>query len=104
MQGFAKIRLFSCNLGPAHETEARFCLWWQPGQTVDDDGPVLTDFIDMKHPLVRMADKMQWEIFENHWRQQFSGAGGPMANSGRRVAALLMLKHMEALSDERLMV
>ena len=74
------------------------------GKLFDDDGPVLTDFIDMKHPLVRMADKMQGEIFENHWRQQFSGAGGPMANSGRRVAALLMLKHMEALSDERLMV
>jgi len=57
----------------------------------------------MKHPLVLMADRMQWEIFEDHWREQFSGAGGPMANSGRRVAALLMLKHMEALSDERLM-
>jgi IS5 family transposase len=57
----------------------------------------------MKHPLVRMADTMQWEAFESHWRTQFSDAGGPMANSGRRVAGLLMLKHMEALSDERLM-
>lgn len=73
------------------------------GKLFEDDGPVLTDFIDMKHPLVLMADRMQWEIFEDHWREQFSGAGGPMANSGRRVAALLMLKHMEALSDERLM-
>lgn len=73
------------------------------GQLFEDDGPALSDFIDMKHPLVQMADSMQWEVFENHWREQFSGAGGPMANSGRRVAALLMLKHMESLSDERLM-
>lgn len=68
-----------------------------------DEGPALIDFIDMKHPLVRMADQMQWELFENHWQKQFSAAGGPMANSGRRVAGLLMLKHMEALSDERMM-
>ena len=73
------------------------------GTLFSDEGPLLRDFIDMKHPLVRMADSMQWELFENHWQQLFSDAGGPMANSGRRVAALLMLKHMEALSDERLM-
>ena len=68
-----------------------------------EDGPVLSDFIDMEHPLVRMADGMSWEIFEEYWGKQFSDAGGPMANSGRRVAALLMLKHMEAISGERLM-
>ena len=73
------------------------------GQLFDDTGPALVDFIDMKNPLVRLADSMQWEIFEQHWRSLYSGAGGPMANSGRRVAGLLMLKHMEALSDERLM-
>jgi len=69
----------------------------------ENQGPALVDFIDMKHPLVRMADQMQWEVFESHWQTQFSTAGGPMANSGRRVAGLLMLKHMEAVSDERLM-
>lgn len=72
------------------------------GRLFVDDGPVLTDFIDMTHPLVRMADSMVWETFENHWRQQFGTAGGPMANAGRRVGGLLMLKHMEAISDERL--
>jgi len=72
------------------------------GRLFDDCGPALVDFIDLKNPLVRLADNMQWEIFEAHWRGLFSGAGGPMASSGRRVAGLLMLKHMEALSDERL--
>ena len=69
----------------------------------DDEGPALLDFIDRKHPLVRMADSMQWELFETHWSALHSGAGGRMASSGRQVAGLLMLKHMEALSDERLM-
>jgi len=73
------------------------------GRLFDDSGPALVDFIDMKNPLVRLADSMQWEIFEEHWRSLYSSAGGPMASSGRRVAGLLMLKHMEALSDERLM-
>jgi len=70
---------------------------------LSDDGPLLADFIDMKHPLVLMAEKMQWEVFETHWAQLHSDAGGQMANSGRLVAGLLMLKHMEAISDERLM-
>jgi IS5 family transposase len=73
------------------------------GQLFDDVGPTLVDFIDMKNPLVRLADSIQWELFEDHWRSLYSGAGGPMASAGRRVAGLLMLKHMEALSDERLM-
>ena len=45
---------------------------------------------------------MQWEVFDQHWDGLHSDAGGPVANSGRLVAGLLMLKHMEGLSDERL--
>ena len=75
----------------------------QQGALFDDYGPALLDFIDRKHPLVRMADAMQWELFESHWRGLHSSAGGPMASWGRQVAGLLMLKHMEALSDDRLM-
>ena len=68
----------------------------------DDEGPALLDFIDRKHPLVRMADSMQWKLFETHWSALHSGAGGRMVSSGRQVAGLLMLKYMEALSDEHL--
>lgn len=50
-----------------------------------------------------MADNMEWELFDTYWQNQFNTAGGPKASSSRRVAGLLMLKHMEALSDERLM-
>ena len=75
----------------------------QQSQLFEDSAPALLDFIDRKHPLVRMADSMQWELFESHWSALHSSAGGPMASSGRQVAGLLMLKHMESLSDERLM-
>lgn len=69
----------------------------------EQEGPALVDFIDMKHPLVRMADTMQWDLFDQHWSSLYSNRGGPSANAGRRVAGMLMLKHMEALSDERLL-
>lgn len=64
---------------------------------------MLSDFIDKSHPLVRMTDRMRWESFEDRWRSLFGDSGDPMANPGRHVAGLLMLKHMEALSDERLL-
>ena len=57
----------------------------------------------MNHSLVGLADRIEWEVFENYWQKQFSTAGGPQATSARMVSGLLMLKHMEALSDERLL-
>ena len=67
-----------------------------------DDTPALVDFIDCGHAMVKLADRIRWDIFEEQWRERFSTAGGPKAKSGRMVAGLLMLKHMEGLSDERL--
>lgn len=67
------------------------------------DRPYLDQFIDLKHPLVKMADAMQWETFDAYWQSCFSSAGGPVATPSRMVAGLLMLKHMEGLSDERLL-
>ena len=68
----------------------------------DAGAPLLLEFIDKKHELVKLADSIEWETFEEHWRKQFSDAGGQMANSGRRVAGMLMIQHMEKLSDEGL--
>ena len=68
-----------------------------------DARPLLSSFIDPSHSLVQMADRIEWEVFDRYWDQQFSLAGGPEAKPGRLVSGLLMLKHMEALSDERLM-
>jgi hypothetical protein len=52
------------------------------GTLFDEVGPALVDFIDMKNPLVRLADSMQWELFEDHWRALHSSVAGPTASSG----------------------
>lgn len=70
--------------------------------TLNTGLPVLKDFIDLKHPLVLVADRLNWQMFETYWAEQFSTAGGPKAHPSRLVAGLLLLKHMEGLSDERL--
>ena len=69
---------------------------------VGDRGPLLREFIDMQHPLVMLANRLDWAGFEPHWNACFGDARGPKAAPARRVAGLLMLKHMEGLSDENL--
>ena len=68
----------------------------------DAASPLLLEFINTKHELVKLADSIEWEVFEEYWQKQFSDAGGQMASSGRRIAGLLMIQHMENLSDEGL--
>lgn len=72
-------------------------------QKLSDAGsPLLLEFIDTKHELARLADSIEWDIFEEHWRKIFGGAGGEMANSERHVADSLKIQQMENLSDEGL--
>ena len=68
----------------------------------DAGAPLLIDFIDKSHPLVLLSERIDWESFEPHWSKHFGNSDGPYASSARLVAGLLMLKHMEGLSDERL--
>ena len=70
--------------------------------TLNTGLPVLKAFIDLNHPLVLLGDRLNWQMFETYWTEQFSAAGGPKAHPARLVAGLLMLKHMEGVSDERL--
>jgi len=75
------------------------------GQLLESNSPnsrLLTDFIDLQHPLVQLAERIDWSSFESQWQACFSSASGPHAAPTRLAAGLLMLKHMEGLSDERL--
>ena len=65
---------------------------------------LLTEFIDLQHPLVLLANRIQWSDFEPHWHRRFSDASGPRAAPARLAAGLLLLKHMEGLSDDALMM
>ena len=73
-------------------------------QLLDDKVRLLTEFIDPQHPLVLLADRIDWASFEPHWQRRFSDASGPRAASARLAAGLLLLKHMEGISDEALMM
>ena len=73
-------------------------------QLLDDKVRLLTEFIDLQHPLVLLANRIQWSDFEPHWHRRFSDASGPRAAPARLAAGLLLLKHMEGLSDEALMM
>jgi len=75
------------------------------GQLLESSSPnsrLLTEFIDLQHPLVQLAERIDWSSFEPQWQACFSSASGPHAAPARLAAGLLMLKHMEGLSDEKL--
>jgi len=59
----------------------------------------LDQIIDMKHPLVRLAHKIDWKWIDGELADRFSDKGRP-ATETRFMIGLLILKHMFALSDE----
>ena len=73
-------------------------------QLLDDKARLPSEFIDLQHPLVLLAQHLDWTNFEPHWQRHFSDASGPKVASARMAAGLLLLKHMEDLSDEGLML
>ncbi len=59
----------------------------------------LDQIIDMKHALVRLAGKIDWDWIDGELADRFSAHGRP-ATETRFMVGLLILKHMFALSDE----
>lgn len=66
----------------------------------------LTELINRKHPLVKLADLIDWSLFDARWSAFFpSKTGRPAtATAPRLVAGLLYLQHAFAFSDEELIV
>ena len=62
--------------------------------------PRLTDMIDMRHELVKLAALIDWEFFEAEWAEFFPSDKGRPATPSRLVAGLLYLQHAFKLSDE----
>jgi len=62
--------------------------------------PRLTDMIDLRHELVKLAALIDWEFFEEEWAEFFPSHTGRPATSPRLVAGLLYLQHTYRLSDE----
>ena len=62
----------------------------------------LLELINEKHPLVRLAELIDWSIFETRWSAFFPSKTGRPATPPRLIAGLLYLQHTFARSDEEL--
>lgn len=62
----------------------------------------LAELINLNHPLVRLADLIDWSVFETRWSAFFPSRTGRPASSPRLIAGLLYLQHTFACSDEEL--
>ena len=60
----------------------------------------LVNIINMRHELVRLAELIDWSVFDREFGAQFVSTTGRPALPTRLVAGLLYLKHAYALSDE----
>lgn len=59
----------------------------------------LTDQLNPKHPLYRLAERIPWEVFENEFESLYSHTGR-QAHPIRLMVGLLILKQLRDLSDE----
>ncbi|MGC4129622.1 MAG: transposase, partial [Bergeyella sp.] len=63
--------------------------------------PMLVDFIDKKHELVLLCDKIDWNYFDDEFEKYYSKSGRP-AMPIRFMVGCLLLKHLYNLGDETL--
>jgi IS5 family transposase len=63
--------------------------------------PLLSDFINLKHELILLADKIDWQYFEEEFSPLYSNTGKP-AMPIRLMVGSLMLKRIYNLGDETL--
>lgn len=60
----------------------------------------LREQINLKHPLVRLADLINWDRLGASMSESFVSGKGRPATSPRLIAGLLYLQHAFDLSDE----
>ena len=60
----------------------------------------LVNLIDPRHPLVKLADRIDWSVFEREWSELFASPTGRSAAPPRLIAGLIYLQHAYNLSDE----
>ncbi|SAI65557.1 Transposase domain (DUF772) [Bordetella ansorpii] len=63
-------------------------------------GHPLREQINLKHPIVQLADLMDWQRIESVCASGFPSGRGRPATSPRLIAGLLYLQHAFDLSDE----
>ena len=79
-------------MGPKGKHPATRDLFLQP----------LVELINLEHPLAKLAELIDWSVFEMRWAEFFPSKTGRPASSPRLIAGLLYLQHTFACSDEQL--
>jgi IS5 family transposase len=64
--------------------------------------PALDEIIDLKHPLVLLGDRIDWDFLDSRFGTVCLPGPGQPGLPTRLVAGLFILKHMHNLSDEAL--
>jgi IS5 family transposase len=62
---------------------------------------LLQDFIDMEHPLVKLAESIDWESLEEELKEAYPSTTGHPNKPIRLMVGLHYLRYMFDLSDER---
>jgi IS5 family transposase len=62
--------------------------------------PPLDKIIDLGHPLVKLAERIDWGFLEARWGAVYEAGPGQPPLPVRLVAGLFIIKHMHNLSDE----
>lgn len=60
----------------------------------------LEEQLNTKHPLYILANKINWEMFEERFKVLYSQDNGCPCVPIRRMVGLLILKHLRNISDE----
>ena len=61
----------------------------------------LETMLDSKHPLFRLANAVDWSLFEKSFAPLFCADNGRPPKPIRLMTGLLMLKHLRNVSDEQ---
>jgi transposase, IS5 family len=86
------------------EIRCRGRLMSQPRDDRQDDlfRPPLEEIINLRHPLVRLAEEIDWDFLAGRVSSVCRVGPGQPPLPTRLVASLFILKHMHDLSDEAL--
>ncbi len=60
----------------------------------------LDEIVDLGHPLVRLAQEIDWGFLEGRFSAVCQSGQGQPSLASRLVAGSLILKHLHDLSDE----
>ncbi|MBA4719464.1 MAG: transposase [Nitrosopumilus sp.] len=60
--------------------------------------------LDTKDPLIQLANTINWPVFDNAFEKYYSKDNGRPSKPIRLMVGLLILKQLENLSDERVVL